>query len=70
MDVYKYNGPVLYYKKVIANNWKGETKANSRAKAISNLKCQFKISANMMYNSGGIELIPSSLITPQKGDIK
>ena len=54
MGLYTYNGPVLYYEKVIANNWKGETTADSKAKAINNLKYQFKNQANLLSGVGGV----------------
>lgn len=43
---YIYEGPVLEYGRLIANNWKGETTAPSEAKAKSNLAYQFKIKNN------------------------
>lgn len=56
MDLYMYSGPVSYYDKVIANNWKGETRAETKAQAISNLKYQFKIQSKMAPSAGGITL--------------
>lgn len=56
MGMYIYNGPVLYYGKVISNNWRGKTHADSIGKATSNLKYQFKKQANLMCNVGGITL--------------
>ena len=56
MGLYTYSGPVLYYDKVLTNNWTAETYADSKARAISNLKYQFKNRANLMTNVGGIKL--------------
>lgn len=64
MGLYTYNGPVLYYEKVIANNWRGETTAESKAKAISNLKYQFKNQVNLASGVGGISF--SGSITERK----
>ena len=56
MCLYVYSGPVLYYDKVIANNWKSETRAPSKQKAASNFKYQFKNYSNMIGSAGGITL--------------
>lgn len=45
---YNYEGPVVAFGKVIANKWKGETVATSRAKALNNLAYQFKKEAKMV----------------------
>ncbi len=42
MSFYIYKGPVMEFGKCIANNWYGKTKAESEAKARSNLVYQFK----------------------------
>ena len=39
---YSYNGPVMEFDKLVANYWKGETMASSKAKAKSNLAYQYK----------------------------
>lgn len=42
MDRYIYNGPVLHFDRIVANNWKVETTAVSEAKARSNMIFQYK----------------------------
>lgn len=42
MAKYKYEGPVVLNGKCVANNWKGETWADSESKAKSNLTYQAK----------------------------
>lgn len=42
MDLYLYEGPVLEFDRVIANNWMSKTWAPSEKKARSNLTYQFK----------------------------
>lgn len=42
MDRYIYNGPVLHFNRIVANNWKAETTAVSEAKARSNMIFQYK----------------------------
>lgn len=39
---YSYEGPVMEFDKIVANNWKSSTVATSEAKARSNLAYQFK----------------------------
>lgn len=39
---YSYNGPVMEFDKVIANNWTGTTYASSEKRARSNLAFRFK----------------------------
>lgn len=39
---YTYDGPVMEFGRLVANNWKGETIAPSEAKARSNLAYQYK----------------------------
>jgi hypothetical protein len=53
---YIYEGPVLEYGRLIANNWKGETTAPSEAKAKSNLAYQFK-KQNGRFPSAKITLV-------------
>ena len=45
---YSYNGRVTFFGKVIAEKWSGETEAESRAKAESNLKYQYKKEHKML----------------------
>ena len=42
MPLYSYNGPVLEFDRIIANNWQAQTYATSEAKARANLAYQFK----------------------------
>jgi hypothetical protein len=56
MNLYVYRGPVLYFGKVVSNNWIARTYAESEAKAISNFKYQFKNKVNMVPSVGGITL--------------
>lgn len=42
MALYSYNGPVLEFDRIVANNWKAQTYATSEAKARSNLAYRFK----------------------------
>lgn len=46
MNKYFYDGPVMEFDICIADHWKGETMANSKKKAISNLTYQFKKQTN------------------------
>lgn len=46
MNKYFYDGPVMEFDICIADHWKGETIANSKKKAISNLTYQFKKQTN------------------------
>lgn len=46
MNKYFYDGPVMEFDICIADRWKGETMANSKKKAISNLTYQFKKHTN------------------------
>lgn len=56
MIIYEYRGAVSYYNKVVANNWKAKTMADSKAKAINNFKYQFKKQSNLVPGVGGITL--------------
>ena len=42
MHLYTYDGPVLEFDRIVANNWHGQTYAASEAKARTNLAYQFK----------------------------
>lgn len=37
---FKYDGPILFYNNVVDNNWKAITYAETKRRAISNLKYQ------------------------------
>ena len=39
---YSYSGPVLYFGKIVAQNWESQTYATSEKQAINNLIFQFK----------------------------
>lgn len=43
MKLYRYNGPVLEFDKIVANHWSASTRAESEKKARSNLAYQFKM---------------------------
>ena len=43
MQTYYYDGPVLEFDKIIANHWRGSTRAVSEKKARCNLTYQFKM---------------------------
>jgi len=55
MTKYRYEGPVTMFGRVISDKWQGETLANTKAKAKSNLIYQFK-KAMKMLPSAKIEL--------------
>lgn len=48
MQRYSYSGPVFQFDRCLADNWKGETMADSEKKAKSNLMYQFKKYANLV----------------------
>lgn len=48
MPRYLYEGPVMEFEKMLVDNWKGETLAPSKGRAISNLKYQFKKNNNKL----------------------
>ena len=48
---YHYNGPVLYFDKILTNRWKGTTVAASRKKALSNLTYRVKKEAKLSNTS-------------------
>lgn len=43
MRLYSYDGPVLEFDRIVANHWKGSTRAESEKKARCNLAYQFKM---------------------------
>lgn len=45
---YVYEGPVVFFGKCVASNWKGETMAPSESKAKSNLSYQAKKQMNLI----------------------
>lgn len=51
MKTYSYIGPVMEFDRVIANNWKGTTEAESERKARANLAYRFKLENKKMPNS-------------------
>lgn len=51
MQKYVYNGPVMAFNYCIANNWYGETMAESEAKAKNNLLYQFKKGTGIVNGS-------------------
>lgn len=48
MNRYVYEGPVYEFGRCVSDRWKGETVAYSKAKAINNLKFQFKKQTNKL----------------------
>ena len=48
---YSYNGPVLEFDRIIANNWSGSTCAVSEKKARCNLAHQFKTETGRVSRS-------------------
>ena len=59
MQKYVYEGPVLEFERLLVDKWKAETIAPSRAKAISNLKYQFKKNNNRI--AGARITLPGTL---------
>ena len=45
---YVYDGPVMFFNKLVADHWKGETMASSESKARSNLSYQAKKQLNLI----------------------
>lgn len=45
---YVYDGPVMFFNKLVADHWKGETMAPSENKARSNLSYQAKKQLNLI----------------------
>ena len=61
MCKYAYAGPVMgSYDRLAAENWKGETRADSRRKALSNLSHQYK-TKNGLTVSAKVTLDPKYL---------
>lgn len=56
---YIYDGPVMEFNTLLANNWKGETIAESESKARNNLAYQFKKRTNRI--SGTKITLPGKL---------
>lgn len=48
---YEYHGPVKIFDRLVAENWHGETIAESEEKAKSNLAYQYKKSHNLTARS-------------------
>lgn len=53
---YHYNGPVLYFDRILTNTWEGTTVAASRSRALANFSYQFKKEAKL-GNSAKVTLI-------------
>lgn len=51
MKRYSYNGPVLEFDRIVANQWQGETVAATEARARTNLTHQFKIETGRVPRS-------------------
>lgn len=51
MKRYEYCGPVYEFDNLVATKWRGETVANSRARARTNLAYQFKMQTNRTANT-------------------
>lgn len=49
--LYSYDGPVLAFDKIVANRWRGTTRASSAEKARNNLAYQFKRNYHLMPNT-------------------
>ena len=45
---YAYDGPVMFFDKLVADHWKGETMAPNEKKARSNLSYQAKRQLNLI----------------------
>lgn len=45
---YAYDGPVIFFDKLVADHWRGETMAPSEKKARSNLSYQAKKQLNLI----------------------
>ena len=45
---YIYDGPVMFFDKLVADHWKGETMAPYEQKARSNLEYQAKMKLNLI----------------------
>ena len=53
---YIYDGPVLMFGRLVAGRWTGETWAESKNKAKSNLAYQFKKSNNLLATGAAVML--------------
>ena len=51
MNLYYYNGPVLEFKRIVADHWSASTRASTEKKARSNLAYQFKMETGRMPRS-------------------
>lgn len=51
MQLYSYAGPVEYFGRCVADNWKASTYAESEKKARSNFEYQFKKRHGLMAGS-------------------
>lgn len=49
MSVYRYEGPVKNFDRIVADKWVGETTANSEEKARNNLRYQAKKAMGLAY---------------------
>lgn len=49
--LYRYEGPVMSFDKIIQDIWKGGTQAESEAKAKANLKFQYKVKHKLAKDS-------------------
>lgn len=45
---YRYDGPVMFFDRLVADHWKGETIASSKQKAKNNLAYQAKQQLNLV----------------------
>ena len=57
---YSYKGPVMIFGRCVANSWVGETVAESKAKAKSNLAYQYKKKHNL--SSGAKVTLPGEIV--------
>ena len=67
MDKYIYEGPVVMFRRCVAQRWKGTTYAVSEKKAKSNLAYQFKKQNRLLGNSAPVSF-PGELECIKKGD--
>lgn len=65
MNLYSYDGPVMEFDRLIAEDWHGQTWAVSAAKAQSNLAYQFKKQNNRV--AGTNIKLPGKIILMEKG---
>ena len=57
---YAYQGPVMVFDQCVNDNWKAETMAVSKAKALSNLKYRWKKENNRVSNC--VVTLPGKLV--------